>query len=122
MAERSVPINRPTISAHAGSRPSADVQTMMTFEANKKSVGVAYLLWFFLGGFGAHRFYLGQTGTALAMLILFVLGWLTIVVFVGTILLIAVGIWMIVDAFLIPGLVRDQNSRLAQSLGAATFR
>ncbi|WP_342621698.1 NINE protein, partial [Pseudomonas aeruginosa] len=24
----------------------------------------AYLLWFFLGGFGAHRFYLGKTGTA----------------------------------------------------------
>ncbi len=30
-----------------------------------KSPVVAYLLLIFLGGFGAHRFYLGQTGTAI---------------------------------------------------------
>jgi len=71
----------------------------------KKSTGVAYLLWFFLGGFGGHRFYLGKTGSAVLMLILFILGWVTLVVYIGAILLIAVGIWLLVDAFLIPGII-----------------
>jgi TM2 domain-containing membrane protein YozV len=88
----------------------------MLYDANRKSTGVAYLLWFFLGGFGAHRFYLGQTGTAVAQLILFILGWLTLIVGVGLLLLIAVGIWLFVDLFLIPGIAREQNLRLADRL------
>jgi TM2 domain-containing membrane protein YozV len=74
------------------------------------------LLWFFLGGFGAHRFYLGQTGTAIAQLILFVLGWLTIIIGVGVFLLVAVGIWLLVDAFLIPGMIEQQNLKLVNNL------
>ena len=79
-----------------------------------KSPVVAYLLLIFLGGFGAHRFYLGKTGTAITMLILFVLGWLTLFVVVGAGLLIAVGIWCIVDIFLIPGLIREDTDALRQ--------
>lgn len=44
-----------------------------------KSKGVAYLLWFFLGIFSAHRFYLGKTGSAILYLLtgqLFGIGWL----------------------------------------------
>ena len=48
-----------------------------------KSAGAAYLLWFFLGTLGAHRFYLGKTGSGVAQLLLFVLGWLTLGIFVG---------------------------------------
>jgi TM2 domain-containing membrane protein YozV len=48
-----------------------DARLQMTFQAQKKSTGAAYLLWFFLGGLGGHRFYLGQTGTAITQLILF---------------------------------------------------
>jgi TM2 domain-containing protein len=33
---------------------------MMRYDANKKSMTVSYLLWFFLGMLGAHRFFLGQ--------------------------------------------------------------
>ena len=47
-----------------------DAQAIMRYDANKKSVGVAYVLWFFFGSLGAHRFYLKQTGTAVAMLII----------------------------------------------------
>jgi TM2 domain-containing membrane protein YozV len=90
----------------------------MIFESHRKSTGVAYLLWFFLGGFGAHRFYLGQTGTAVTQLILFILGWVTLVVAVGFVFLAAVGIWLFVDLFLIPGIARDQNLRLADRLTA----
>lgn len=92
------------------------VRTQLIYDANKKSAGAAYVLWFFLGGLGAHRFYLGQTGTAVAQLILFILGWLTLVIAVGFFLLMAVGIWLLVDAFLIPGLVRDQNMAVANQL------
>ena len=44
-----------------------------------KSKGVAYLLWFFLGIFSAHRFYLGKIGSGILYLFtgqLFGLGWL----------------------------------------------
>eukprot|EP01113_Clastostelium_recurvatum_P039831 TRINITY_DN612_c0_g1_i1.p2 TRINITY_DN612_c0_g1~~TRINITY_DN612_c0_g1_i1.p2 ORF type:complete len:129 (-),score=18.49 TRINITY_DN612_c0_g1_i1:156-542(-) len=58
-----------------------------------REIGVAYLLWFFLGVFGAHRFYLGRTGTG--FLWLFTLG--------------LFGIGWLVDAFLIPGMVHHYN-------------
>jgi TM2 domain-containing membrane protein YozV len=87
---------------------SNDARVLMLYEANKKTALVAYILWFFLGLFGAHNFYLGRTGVAVAQLILS----LTIVGMVITI------VWALVDAFLIPGWVRRQNNLLAAQLGA----
>lgn len=49
------------------------MQAMM-YDATRKSVGVVYLWWFFLGGLSGHRFYTGKTGTAVAMLALTILG------------------------------------------------
>ena len=69
----------------------------------RKETGVAYLLWFFLGEFGAHRFYLGKTGSAIAMLLIFLISIPLAFVFVGYFGLFAIFIWWIVDAFLIPG-------------------
>ena len=60
------------------------------------SVLVAYLLWFFLGLFSAHRFYLGRPGTA----ILQILSYLVLIGFV----------WLLIDAFLIPGMARDKRN------------
>ncbi|SER12793.1 TM2 domain-containing protein [Sphingobium sp. YR768] len=88
----------------------------MLYDANRKSTGVAYLLWLFLGSFGGHRFYLGQTGTAITQLLLLIIGWTTIIVGVGIFMLIALGIWVLVDAFLIPGMVRAENLKLADKL------
>lgn len=87
---------------------SSDARTMMLYEANKKEALIAYLLWFFLGMFGGHNFYLKRTGVAVAQLILTI----TIVGMLITIF------WVLVDAFLIPGWVRDQNNLLAAQLGA----
>lgn len=81
-----------------------------------KSAGIAYALWFFTGYLGGHRFYLGKTGTAVAQLILFILGILTSLLFVGFILLAAVGIWVLVDAFLIPGMIRSDKDLLRAKL------
>lgn len=72
----------------------------------KKSTGVAYLLWFFLGYLGGHRFYLGRVGSALGMIALLIVGVVTTYFVVGFFLLIALAIWALVDAFLIPGMIR----------------
>jgi TM2 domain-containing membrane protein YozV len=93
-----------------------DVQTMMRYDANKKSVGVAYVLWFFFGTLGGHRFYRKRTGTAIVMLIVFVVSVPLSFIGVGFVGLTIVGIWTLVDAFLIPGLTRDYNNRLISSL------
>ena len=99
---------------------SSDARAMMMFEANKKSVVVAYLLWFFVGSMGGHRFYLGKIGSAVAQLLLTIFGVLLLFAFgLGVILLIPVWIWVLVDAFLIPGWIRLQNSLLASQLGGA---
>ena len=58
-----------------------------------KSKGVAYLLWFFLGGFSAHRFYLGKVGSGILYLLtgqLFLIGW-------------------IIDLFILSGIVDKYN-------------
>ncbi|CAN5412981.1 hypothetical protein BH10PSE6_BH10PSE6_46240 [soil metagenome] len=89
----------------------------MQYDAAKKSTGVAYLLWFFLGGLGVHRFYLGQTGTGAAMAILFVLSWATTFIVIGFFGLAILGIWWLVDAFLIPGIATRMNIELATRLG-----
>ena len=75
-----------------------------------KESGIAYLFWILLGGFAAHRFYLGLTGSAIALLVLWVGGWLLTPLLIGIPMLIAGGIWLFVDLFLIPGLVRAANA------------
>jgi TM2 domain-containing membrane protein YozV len=87
---------------------SNDARVLMLYEANKKTALVAYLLWFFLGLFGAHNFYLGRTGVAITQLILSL-------ILIGMVITI---FWVLVDAFLIPGWIRRQNNLLAAQLGA----
>jgi TM2 domain-containing membrane protein YozV len=64
----------------------------------KPSSGVAYLLAIFLGPLGAHRFYLGRTGTGVIMLILSI-------TFFGLIITLP---WTLIDLFLIPGIIREK--------------
>lgn len=93
-----------------------DTQAMMRYDANKKSMLIAYLLAIFVGTLGLHRFYLGEKNTAIAQLVMTIAGWLTIWIFIGALPLMAVGIWVLVDLFLIPGLVAKQNNKLIASL------
>ncbi|WP_298464745.1 TM2 domain-containing protein [uncultured Erythrobacter sp.] len=78
----------------------------MLFEANRKSVAATYLLWFFVGVFGAHRFYAGSKKTGLIQLALLfsVIGWLVLIP------------WLLADLFLIPGMVRDRNMELIEEI------
>jgi len=95
---------------------ASDATRMMRYDANKKSPLVAYLLWFFLGMLGGHRFYLGRIGSAVAILLLTIASWILTFVAIGLVLLLIPGIWVLVDAFLIPGMVRDFNNRLITEL------
>lgn len=70
------------------------------------SVAVAYLLLIFLGMFGAHRFYLGRTGSGVAQLLL------TISI-IGTIVSF---IWVFVDLFTVPGMIREKQDAERQRL------
>ena len=99
---------------------SADTQALMAFESSKKSTGVAYLLWFFTGAFGGHRFYIGRTGSAVTQLILNVLGWLLLLAAgIGALFFVALGVWLLIDLFTIPSMVAGHNSALMSRLNAS---
>jgi TM2 domain-containing membrane protein YozV len=90
------------------------IEQRVTNEA--KSIGASYLLWFFVGYLGGHRFYLGRKGSAIAMLLLTVFGVLLSFVGVGLVFLGIVGVWALVDAFLIPGMVAEQKNKVRNDL------
>jgi TM2 domain-containing membrane protein YozV len=93
-----------------------DTETMMRYDANKKSALLAYILWFLLGFFGVHRMYLGRVGSGIAMLVLHGLSWLTYWILIGWLGFAILGLWWLVDALLIPGITRDYNNRLVDQL------
>jgi len=64
------------------------------------SIVVAYLFWFFLWFVSAHRFYLGRSTSA----ILQILSYFILIGFV----------WILIDIFLIPGMVRDRQQALRE--------
>ncbi len=67
-----------------------------------KDIKIAYVLWFFLGAIGAHRFYLGQTKTASMMILL---GAAVLLSRFNMPLLMIYVAWWLFDALLIPGYV-----------------
>jgi TM2 domain-containing membrane protein YozV len=68
--------------------------------SRQKSSGTAWLLLIFGGGLGAHRFYLGRTGTAIAMLLT-----------AG-----ALGVWTLVDLFLMGGMIKETNDQIENEI------
>lgn len=68
--------------------------------SRQKSSGTAWLLLIFGGGLGAHRFYLGRTGTAIAMLLT-----------AG-----GLGVWTLVDLFLMGGMINETNERIESEI------
>lgn len=71
---------------------------------------VALLLCFFLGVFGAHRFYAGRTASAVLILVLTALGWATAIIGVGFVLIAAASVWVFIDFIIILiGNFKDKN-------------
>ena len=78
-----------------------------SFHANthmkEKETWVAYLLWFFFGFIGVHKFYLGKMGWGILYLLtggIFLIGW-------------------VIDLFTIPSQVRQVNADLRSLLAGA---
>ncbi len=68
---------------------------VLSAQARQKDTGLAYLFWFV---FGVHYFYLNKP-------VINIIYWLT----AG-----GLGIWMIIDLFRIPGMVRSRNKEVIQ--------
>ena len=93
-----------------------DANTVVWYQLHKKETAAAFLFWFFLGHFGAHRFYLGKTGSATAMLVIMLVSIPLCFILIGFISYFAMIVWWIIDAFLICGWVNEHNARVAHAL------
>lgn len=96
------------------------IEQRVTNEA--KSPVVAYLLLIFLWGFGVHRMYLGKWASGIIMLALWGLGWLTAPILIGWPLLGFVCLWVILDLFLIPGMIQEDNAVNRQRIASEMVR
>lgn len=77
-------------------------RAQMQYDDRKKNQTVMWLLWIFLGGIGGHRYYLGNTGYAIAMT--FTLGGL--------------GVWALIDAFRINKAYARKNDEIRRRVFA----
>jgi TM2 domain-containing membrane protein YozV len=77
---------------------TAEQLAMVQSEVNRKakSKGIAYALWFFLGGLGGHRYYAGNIGMGIAM----------------TLTLGGLGFWALIDVFFIGKRIEQKNEEL----------
>lgn len=108
-------------------------------EVSKKNTGIAYVLWLFLGGLGAHRHYIGDKKTAYIILIASVIGWCGLFMVMGdsakttveilngqtphitnptgallSLILGVVFIYVMIDAFRIPNMIKKYNLNLIE--------
>ncbi|MFC3480929.1 hypothetical protein CKW39_05760 [Kocuria sp. WRN011] len=79
-----------------------------------KSALLSYVLWFFLGWLGVHKFYLQQPFQGIFYVLLWAIGWFTTPIIIGWFILGLWGLLMIIDLFLIPLRVAQLNARLAR--------
>lgn len=119
--------SEPTHNDAATAMPARDHlldEGALRYEAEKKSAGIAYFLWLLFGTFGGHRYYIGRVESAAAMtgiavvslLLLFVAGESSALLLLGMFGYGVVGVWALIDAFLIPGFVKGCNSALVTQL------
>ena len=90
-----------------------------TVANNKKSVGIAYLLWFFFGAFGGHNYYVGKPMLGAAQAFGYILAWAMYFSdspVLSTLLFIAVGISLVFDLCFIPGRIYAHTEKMRESL------
>ncbi len=82
--------DKAVVCVHCGCATKNHVQQ----QKPNKSMLCAVILWFFLGGIGAHRFYIGDTTGGVLMLLCLLFCWLVIPAIVLL-------IWWVIDIFLL---------------------
>ena len=113
------------ISASIAQRAHLSPQQLAVFESEmtkrRKSVALAYILLIFLGGLGVHRLYLGAPYSKLgvAQLVCFIVGILTVWLFIGFIPLFFTGIVSLIDLFTTVGMTNGANERTEREIMAA---
>lgn len=92
--------------ARVGAAPAAEptaaqlAQVTAAYEDRAKNKTIMYVLWWFTGVVGGHRFYLGDIGYAFGML--FTLGGL--------------GVWALVDVFIIGKRLQTKNAEIRRQV------
>src|SRR5699024_1377463 len=95
-------------------------------QRKQKNVAVAFILWFFLGWAGAHRFYTDRIGSGIVMLginireaICYVIGlerlyviFVFLILLIGFILSLAFLVWWIVDAVKLQDVINYMNAQI----------
>lgn len=85
---------------------------------SRKDTTIAVLLCLFLGGLGAHCFYLGQSLLGILYICCFIPYWLlSMLLFFGIPLIIPFFV-LVAEAFLLGGRVRNYNERTAQQIAS----
>lgn len=87
-----------------------DLELMkIEFERRKKSLLAAYLFLVFLGGTGAHRFYVGDKTAGWIFVGLLLTCWLAVPIVISY-------CWQFIDLFRLPGIVGNYNRSLQREL------
>jgi TM2 domain-containing membrane protein YozV len=97
--------------AQRPSNPGMAPQQQVVVVSEPKSMFLAYVLWLFLGMLGLHRIYLDRVNSGVTQLALGAIGWATVWFIIGIVPLAFLVGWLLVDLFLIPGMVREANQR-----------
>ena len=90
-----------------------------TIANQKKSVGIAYLLWFFFGVFGGHNYYVGKPMLGAAQRFGYIVAWamyFSQVPLLGALLFFAVGISLILDLCFIPARIHAHTEKMRESM------
>ena len=83
-------------------------ESIVTIIKERKSLTISYVLWFFLGYFGIHRFYLGKALSGVIMLICSLISVVMAFLIIPPLIML---VWWIVDAFLIPIMAKEKTEK-----------
>lgn len=96
--------------------PGVDARALMRYDIEKKSMLLAYVIWYFVGMFGGHRFYMGQKSSAIWMLVIFIASLVLSVIGIGLIGMLALVIWWAIDGCRLWKWVKVHNLALMNQL------
>ncbi len=104
--------NNPNNQNYPGNQNYPSNQNGYSQPVSPRTKGVTAVLCFFLGALGIHRFYTGNIGTAVAMLVIWLISFIITICTLGlcSFLLLITGIWALVDFIMILcGSFKDGN-------------
>jgi len=108
--------------------PSENSAAAIEYDILKKSPGVAFAFWFFLGMLGGHRFYASRAVSAVFIPVVLAIGVFFFAseydetIAFGAVILMAGGSWVLIDGFLIPSWIRDHNQGIRGRVFGETSR